>query len=99
MKQNHDDAECPATGRAAGIQTGKFLLEQRLFSGISKLRGHVTFRWANIKFEALLDELKKAKRFIFLEYFIIAEGIMWNSVLGYSEGQGQGRAGCPSDLR
>lgn len=32
-------AECPATGRTAGIQTGKFLLEQRLFSGISKLRG------------------------------------------------------------
>lgn len=33
------------------------------------------------KFEALLRELRKAKKFIFLEYFIIAEGIMWNSVL------------------
>lgn len=33
------------------------------------------------KFEALLRELHKAKKFIFLEYFIIAEGIMWNSVL------------------
>ncbi len=33
------------------------------------------------KFERLLKELEKAKRFIFLEYFIIQEGKMWNSVL------------------
>ena len=30
---------------------------------------------------SLLDELKKAERYIFLEYFIISEGKMWNSVL------------------
>ncbi|SHI43576.1 cardiolipin synthase [Lutispora thermophila] len=34
-----------------------------------------------IKFERLKEELKKAKKFIFLEYFIIEEGIMWNSIL------------------
>lgn len=33
------------------------------------------------KFEAMIIELKKAKKFIFLEYFIIAEGIMWNTIL------------------
>lgn len=33
------------------------------------------------KFQALVEELQKAKRYIFLEYFIIAEGIMWNTVL------------------
>ena len=33
------------------------------------------------KFEDLLIELKKAKRFIFLEYFIVERGVMWNSVL------------------
>ena len=33
------------------------------------------------KFERLISELKKAKYFIFLEYFIIEEGIMWNSIL------------------
>lgn len=32
-------------------------------------------------FEAMLEDLKKAKEFIFLEYFIIEEGIMWNSIL------------------
>ena len=33
------------------------------------------------KFERLKEELKKAERYIFLEYFIIQEGIMWNSIL------------------
>jgi len=33
------------------------------------------------KFERLLEILKKAEKYIFLEYFSIKEGIMWNSVL------------------
>lgn len=33
------------------------------------------------KFKLLLQELKKAEKFIFLEYFIIQEGIMWDSIL------------------
>lgn len=32
-------------------------------------------------FERLIHELKQAKHFIFLEYFIIKQGEMWNSVL------------------
>ena len=32
-------------------------------------------------FETLLKELKKARHFIFLEYFIIDEGIMWGKIL------------------
>lgn len=34
-----------------------------------------------VKFECLKAELKKAKRYIFLEYFIIEEGVMWDAVL------------------
>lgn len=33
-----------------------------------------------VKFQRLLEELEKAKRFIFLEYFILEEGEMWNPV-------------------
>ncbi len=33
------------------------------------------------KYEWLMEELRKAKKFIFLEYFIIQEGIMWDSIL------------------
>ena len=31
-------------------------------------------------FQALLPELRKAERYIFLEFFIIQEGVMWNAV-------------------
>lgn len=34
-----------------------------------------------IKFKRMVDELKKAEHFIFLEYFIIEEGEMWNTIL------------------
>ncbi len=33
------------------------------------------------KFECLLEELKSAERYIFLEYFTVQEGVMWDSVL------------------
>ena len=33
------------------------------------------------KFKALLEELEKAEKFIFLEYFIIEEGYMWGQIL------------------
>ncbi len=32
-------------------------------------------------FKAMLEELKKAEKFIFFEYFIVAHGTMWNSIL------------------
>lgn len=34
-----------------------------------------------VKFKYLLRELKKAKKYIFLEYFIVEEGVMWDAVL------------------
>ena len=33
------------------------------------------------KFSAMMEELRKAEKFIFLEYFIIDEGYMWGSIL------------------
>ena len=32
-------------------------------------------------YPVMLEELRKAEKFIFLEYFIITEGIMWNGIL------------------
>ena len=32
---------------------------------------------------ALLEDLKKAERYIFMEYFIIDEGIMWGEILAF----------------
>lgn len=36
-------------------------------------------------FDVMLNELKKAKKYIFMEYFIIEEGIMFNSILSILE--------------
>lgn len=33
------------------------------------------------KFEAMLKELEKAEHFIFMEYFIVDEGVMWGRIL------------------
>lgn len=32
------------------------------------------------KFKTLVEELEKAEKFIFMEYFIVAEGHMWNTI-------------------
>ncbi|SCH01906.1 Cardiolipin synthase [uncultured Ruminococcus sp.] len=34
-----------------------------------------------VKWEYMLEELKKAQHYIFLEYFIIEKGLMWDSIL------------------
>lgn len=39
------------------------------------------FELGELKFARMLEELKKAEKFIFLEYFIIEEGYMWSSIL------------------
>ena len=33
------------------------------------------------KFKYLVEELEKAEHYIFLEYFIVQEGVMWNTIL------------------
>ena len=33
------------------------------------------------KYEAMMFEMEKAEKFIFMEYFIVEEGYMWNSIL------------------
>ena len=40
------------------------------------------FRVGEEMFASMCDELRQAKKFIFFEYFIIEEGLMWNTILG-----------------
>ena len=39
-------------------------------------------------FARMIEELKKAERYIFVEYFIVEEGEMWNACLLYTSGTG-----------
>ena len=56
---------------------------------ISESAGYPVYRNTSVKyfplgetnFESLIEELEKAKHFIFMEYFIIKQGEMWDMVL------------------
>ncbi len=39
------------------------------------------FRCGEEMFASMCEELEQARRFIFMEYFIIEEGVMWNTIL------------------
>ncbi len=41
----------------------------------------VYFKSGESMFESMLIDLENAKKFIYLEYFLIEEGLMWNSIL------------------
>lgn len=46
--------------------------------------GHTSVKYYSLgdyQYKDILSELKKAERFIFLEFFIVAEGEMWESIL------------------
>ena len=45
-------------------------------------------------FPDMLEALRGAKHFIFLEYFIIEEGYMFNTILDILEEKAKGRSGC-----
>ena len=80
MKQNHDMLNALQQEELQAYKQANFCWNSGYFPVYRNCEVRY-FPLGELKFEALLDELKKAKRFIFLEYFIIAEGIMWNSVL------------------
>lgn len=79
--------ELPGTGYlAAAEQTGS------CFPQVRYLQDHAGFPiYSNTKtkyftpgeamLEALLPELEKAEHYIFLEFFIVQEGVMWDSIL------------------
>ena len=60
-----------------------------LFRYISKTLGFSFYReqgcdyypLGELGYPRMLEELEKAEKFIFLEYFIIGEGVMWESIL------------------
>lgn len=75
----------------------------RISSYLEKTGGYPTWSHTGMTYyplgddtvEVLVEELKKAKEFIFLEYFIIEEGLFWNQILEVLEE----KAGAGLDVR
>ena len=64
--------------QAAGIST--YLAKNALYP-VYQNTDVTYYDQASKGLEAQLSDLSKAKKFIFMEYFIVAEGKMWNTVL------------------
>lgn len=54
---------------------------------VYKNTGYEYYPLGEIGYVEILDQLEKAEEFIFLEYFIIEEGLMWNSILEILKGK------------
>ena len=68
---------------------GSSITAYNQFKMLSKISGASLYTKSNIEYfsdikllqNKLVDDLKSANNFIFLEYFIIEEGVFWNSIL------------------
>ena len=49
--------------------------------GLKKNRSAAYYALGDEMFPVMLEELKKAERFIFVEYFIVEDGLMWDSMV------------------
>ena len=59
----------------------KFLLSMDTNADVYDQTASTFFSSGESMWEKMVEDLKKAEKFIFLEYYIIEEGLMWNSIL------------------
>lgn len=80
MEQDPEIVDALRASKSANAQLSYYLSHQL---------GFPTYRNTEIRyfplgehmFRCMVEELKKARKFIFMEYFIVEEGYMWNTIL------------------
>lgn len=80
MQQNDEVVDAMRSSRLANTNLSLFLYKQVGFPTYGNTVAQF-FPLGDDKFPVLLRELKRAHRFIFMEYFIVEEGLMWNAIL------------------
>ncbi|MDL2295338.1 cardiolipin synthase [Lachnospiraceae bacterium OttesenSCG-928-E19] len=80
MEQDMDIISQMKTSRVSNTKLSYYLSKQLGFPTYSNTKV-AYFPLGEDKFDSLLRELKQAKRFIFMEYFIVKEGRMWDTIL------------------
>lgn len=80
MEQNKEVVDAIWASRSANAQLAYYLSNQLGFPTYRNTQVKY-FPLGEDKFRALTAELKKAEKFIFLEYFIVEEGYMWSTIL------------------
>ena len=79
----YDDGAAYASLEAEDITAANQARMLKRISGSALFAGDAVeyFPSGEAKHKRLIEDLKSAEKFIFLEYFIIEEGIFWNSIL------------------
>lgn len=89
-KRQEESQGCISTDEVARVTLENIPARDKAFFSYMENIGHhptyaggkaVYFPWGTDKWYDLLNELEKAKEFIFMEYFIIERGEMWDAVL------------------
>ena len=80
MKQDKGTLEALRVSKPANANLAHYLSNQVVFP-VHRNTTVKYFASGEEKFEEMKKQLRKAEQFIFLEYFIVEEGIMWNSIL------------------
>lgn len=80
MEQDQNIVDAIWASRSANAQLAYYLSNQLGFPTYRNTEVEY-FPLGEDKFRAMTGELKKARKFIFLEYFIVEEGRMWNTIL------------------
>ena len=82
---NPDREQNPEVIRAVEALDGKVAGQMKYLAGVGSPVHEGTqteyFPSGEANFPVMVEELKKAEHFIFLEYFIIEEGLMWDTIL------------------
>lgn len=80
LEQKKDTAALLAEADAGEVNLAKYMKQHGGFP-VYQNTAVSYFTLGEDKFEALKRELRAAKHFIFLEYFIVEPGIVWDSIL------------------
>ena len=80
MEQDPEIVDALRASKSANAQLSYYLSNQLGFPTYRNTEVKY-FSLGEYKFESMVAELEKAKKFIFMEYFIVEEGYMWDTIL------------------
>lgn len=80
MQQDQEIVDCLRASKSANAQLSYYLSRQLGFPTYRNTEIYY-YPLGEYKFKAMLNELQKARKYIFMEYFIVEMGYMWGSIL------------------
>lgn len=80
MKQDQETLEELRKSKPANANLAHYM-SQQVFYPVHRNTAVKYFSTGEDKFEEMKIQLRKAEKYIFLEYFIVEEGEMWNTIL------------------